>query len=69
MPSVEVSAPARSNRPVLALGLGQHPAGERTSSTRPIGTLTNSTQRHETHSVSMPPAIRPTAAPPIETAV
>ncbi len=35
----------------------------------PIGTLTNITQRHDTHSVSMPPATRPIAAPPMEIAV
>ena len=35
----------------------------------PTGTLTNSTQRQDSHSVSMPPATRPVAAPPTETAV
>ena len=35
----------------------------------PTGTLTKKTQRHDTHSTSMPPATRPTALPPIETAV
>ena len=34
-----------------------------------MGTLTNITQRHEAHSVRMPPATSPTAAPPMETAV
>ncbi len=34
----------------------------------PIGTLTNSTQRHDSHEVSMPPASSPTAAPEPETA-
>jgi hypothetical protein len=29
----------------------------------PSGTLTNSTHRHDTRSVSRPPAIRPTEAP------
>ncbi len=68
MPMVEVSAPARSKRPWLRSVSGSvvRPS---TSRTRPIGTLTNSTQRHDAHSVSMPPAIRPTAAPPMDTAV
>jgi hypothetical protein len=34
----------------------------------PIGTLTNSTQRHDSHEVSMPPASRPMAAPDPDTA-
>ena len=35
----------------------------------PIGTLTKNTQRHDAHSTSTPPATRPTALPPIDTAV
>ena len=31
----------------------------------PMGTLTNSTQRQDRYVVSRPPAIRPTAAPPM----
>ena len=34
----------------------------------PMGTLTNSTQRQFSQSVSMPPASRPIAPPPAETA-
>jgi hypothetical protein len=33
-----------------------------------MGTLTNSTQRHDSHEVSMPPAIRPMAEPDTATA-
>ena len=34
-----------------------------------MGTLTKSTQRHDAHCESIPPAIRPTALPLIDTAV
>src|SRR6266704_6803225 len=34
----------------------------------PIGTLTNRTQRHDSHEVSIPPASSPIAAPDPETA-
>ena len=34
-----------------------------------MGTLTNMTQRQDVHCTSMPPATRPTALPPMETAV
>ena len=68
MPIVEVMAPPRSNLPVRRSVSGSTRRASATT-TMPIGTLTKSTQRHETNSVSMPPAIRPTAAPPMETAV
>jgi hypothetical protein len=38
------------------------------ASSRPIGTLTNSTQRHDSHEVSIPPASRPMAPPAPATA-
>ncbi len=68
MPIVEVNAPPKSNRPVRRSVSGRTRRASAVT-TAPMGTLTNSTQRHETNSVSRPPAIRPTAAPPIETAV
>ena len=49
MPRVEVSAPARSKRPWLRGGLGQHGAADGRAATMPIGTLTNSTQRQDAH--------------------
>ena len=67
MPMVEVTAPAKSKS---APRRGDSRIrGRRRCTASPIGTFTNMTQRQDAHSVSMPPATRPTAAPPIETAV
>ncbi len=68
MPIVEVSAPAMSKWPRRRSVSGRT-ARETAISTRPIGTLTNSTHRQDAHWVSMPPASRPTALPPIDTVV
>ena len=68
MPAVEVSAPVRSNRPVLR-GVSGSTSRASASTAIPIGTFTNSTHRHDAHCDSMPPAIRPTALPPMDTAV
>ena len=43
--------------------------GPRTRTASPIGTFTNMTQRHETSSVSTPPATRPVAPPAADTVV
>lgn len=42
--------------------------GASTVISTPMGTLTKSTQRQSSHSVSMPPASSPMAPPPAETA-
>ena len=42
--------------------------GASTMISTPIGTLTKKTQRQSSHSVSMPPASRPIAEPPTDTA-
>ncbi len=67
MPAVEVSAPAMSKRPVCRSDSLMYIGASTTIST-PIGTLTKNTQRQSSHSVSMPPASRPMAPPPAETA-
>ncbi len=67
MPSVEVSEPARLKRPGWR-SVSVMNSGARISRTTPIGTLMNSTHRQEIQSVSMPPAMRPIAAPEPETA-
>ena len=57
-------APGRSNRP----GRRSDSASARgaiSATTIPIGTLTKNTQRQDRYVVSTPPAIRPTAAPPM----
>jgi hypothetical protein len=67
MPTVEVAAPGRSNFPgCRSDSLTNN--GVIQARIRPIGTLTNSTQRQLAHWVSMPPASRPMAAPEPETA-
>lgn len=68
MPRVEVSAPATSILPLARAVSGTTTRAAATTA-RPIGTLTNITQRHENHSVRSPPAMRPIAAPPMETPV
>ena len=68
IPRVEVMAPPKSNLPVRRSVSGSTRRASATT-TMPIGTLTKSTQRQETNSVSRPPASRPTAAPPMQTAV
>jgi len=61
-PSVQVSAPNTSKRPerrsvsTITLRPMHH-------TTRPMGTLTNITQRQETSSVSSPPRTSPVAPP------
>ncbi len=67
MPSVEVSAPAMSKRPGWRSDSLMY-IGVRTAISTPMGTLTKSTQRQSSHSVSMPPASSPIAPPPAETA-
>ena len=66
MPAVEVSAPARSKRPRVRT-LSGSASRLRSSSPIPIGMLTMKIQRQDAQATSMPPAIRPTALPPIET--
>ena len=68
MPSVEVSAPARSSRPGRR-GDSAMNRGPISSTAMPIGTLMNSTQRQENHSVMIPPSTRPSEPPPIMTPV
>ncbi len=68
MPAVEVSAPARSNRPGWRCDSGRN-TGAAMSTAMPIGTLTNSTQRQDTHWVMTPPSTRPREPPPMATAV
>ena len=68
IPSVEVSAPARSKRP-WRRGVSTRTLRPRTRTASPIGTFTNITHRHETSSVRMPPATSPTAPPAAETVV
>src|SRR5438874_13110045 len=54
--------PGRSNRPGRRAVPGRT-AGAARATAMPIGTLTNSTQRHEAYVTSRPPAISPAAAP------
>ena len=68
MPAVEVSAPTRSNRPGWRGDSGRNSGAVRATA-MPIGTLTNSTQRQDTHSVITPPSTRPRDPPPMATAV
>ena len=68
IPAVEASAPATSKWPGWRAVSGRNNGVARATST-PIGTLTNSTQRHDTHSVMTPPSTRPSDPPPITTAV
>lgn len=67
MPSVEVIAPAMSKRPGWRSDSLMY-SGVRKAISTPMGTLTNSTQRQSSHSVSMPPVSRPMAPPPADTA-
>src|SRR5215216_4631613 len=67
MPAVEVKAPPRSNRPGWRSDSVMY-RGTRLASRMPMGTLTNSTQRHDSHEVSIPPASRPRAPPAPATA-
>src|SRR5215218_6807034 len=67
MPAVEVKAPPRSNRPGWRSDSVMY-RGTRLARRMPMGTLTNSTQRHDSHEVSIPPAIRPMAEPDTATA-
>ena len=59
-----VIAPGRSNRPGCRCDSASARGAIRATAI-PIGTLTNSTQRQDRYVVSRPPAIRPTAAPPM----
>ena len=68
MPSVEVSAPGRSKRP-LRRSVSGRKRGASSTMARPTGTLMKSPQRHEIQSVSMPPSTRPTLPPPPATAL
>ena len=68
MPAVEVSAPTRSNRPGWRCDSGRN-SGAVSATTIPMGTLMNSTQRQDTHSVITPPSTRPSDPPPMATAV
>ena len=67
IPPVEVSAPARSNRPGWR-GDSVMNSGVTATTRMPTGMLTNSTQRQDAHSVIRPPSTRPSEAPPISTA-
>ena len=67
MPAVEVTAPARSNRPGWR-GDSLMNSGVTAMTAAPTGTFTNSTQRHEAHSVMTPPSTSPSEAPPMSTA-
>ncbi len=68
MPAVEVNAPVTSNRPGWRCDSGRN-SGAASATAMPIGTLMNSTQRQETHSVITPPSTRPSEPPPMTTAV
>src|SRR5262249_56916933 len=61
-PRVPVTAPGRSNRP-RCRGDSGSTRGRAGAAATPIGTLTNSTHRHEAYVVSRPPVISPTAPP------
>src|SRR6266508_18711 len=67
MPAVEVSAPPRSNLPGCRFDSLMY-SGATAARRTPIGTLTNSTQRHDSHDVSTPPRSRPRAPPATATA-
>ncbi len=67
IPTVEVSAPTRSNRPEER-GVSLMNSGARTTSATPIGTLMKSTHRQDSQSVRTPPATSPSAAPEPDTA-
>jgi hypothetical protein len=67
IPAVEVTAPVRSNRPGWRADSVTN-IGVTASTTMPTGTLTNSTQRQDSHSVITPPRTRPSEAPPMATA-
>jgi hypothetical protein len=67
IPAVEASAPARSNRPGWRSDSVMYSGASAASST-PMGTFTNSTQRHDSHEVRIPPASRPMAPPATATA-
>ncbi len=67
MPAVEVSAPAMSKWPGRRSDSGMNRGVARAIS-KPMGTLTNRTQRQSSHSTSTPPASSPIALPPAETA-
>jgi hypothetical protein len=64
---MEVSAPVRSNRPGWR-GDSVMNNGVTASTAIPTGTLMNSTQRQDTHSVMTPPRTSPSEAPPMATA-
>ena len=61
IPAVDVTAPARSKRP-RRRSVSTSTAPPTKSTARPMGTLTNITQRHEAHWVSRPPATRPSGS-------
>ncbi|EST34246.1 hypothetical protein M878_10850 [Streptomyces roseochromogenus subsp. oscitans DS 12.976] len=67
MPSVEVGAPVMSKRPGCRWDSLMY-SGSSDAISTPIGTLTNSTRRQSSQSVSMPPTSRPIAPPPADTA-
>ncbi len=63
---MEVIAPVRSNRPGWR-GVSDTNSGVSATTRMPIGTLMNSTQRQESHSVIRPPSTRPSELPPVTT--
>jgi hypothetical protein len=63
-PVVAVTAPGRSSRPRCRSGSGTYRAAS-TVATAPTGTLMNSTHRHDSNSVSVPPTSSPIAKPPL----
>jgi hypothetical protein len=62
VPAVDVSAPARSNRPGSRSDSATN-LGASTAMNPPTGTFTNSTHRHDAHIVSIPPRTSPTTIP------
>ncbi len=67
-PMVQVIAPRRSKWP-FRRSVSWSTTRPTSHTVMPIGTLTNMTQRHETHWVSSPPSTRPVAPPAAETVV
>src|ERR1035438_2428319 len=65
-PAVDSSAPGRSRRPVRRGG-SVTKRGANTTTASPIGTLMNSTHRHDPPEVKTPPRIRPSDPAPADT--
>ena len=63
---MDVTAPARSNRPAWR-GVSATNSGAIATTAIPIGTLMNSTQRQDSHSVMTPPSTRPREEPAVIT--